>query len=308
MARYTDRPFRALCKRCGADVMVSEFVQADSLIHGGPRAWRTVDFSEDQRPMGVQIFGSSATSMARAARLLVERVAPDFIDLNFGCPAAKVTCKNGGSSLLKDPPALAAIVREVVAAVPETPVCAKIRIGWDAANVVAVDVARRVEDAGAAGLAIHGRTKEQGYRGEADWEVIAAAVRAVDMPVIGNGGIGRETDLPALRRETGVRGFMIGRAALGYPWLFAEIKARLAGQAGPSALTPEARWECLLAYAGDLVAYYEERQGNLRGLRAKLKALTREMPGGKHLRVALDRVETLEDLRVLREGSLAASA
>jgi len=303
MARYTDVLYRQLCKEQGADVMVTEFVRADALIHGGPEAWRAVDFTEAQRPMGVQIFGSTAAAMAEAARRIVERVAPDFIDLNFGCPASCVTDKQAGSALLQDPPALAKIAQHVVQAVPATPVTAKIRIGWDAKSIVAEDVGVRLQDVGVQALAIHGRTKEQGYRGEADWDVIHTVADKLLIPVIGNGNVCSAARVQAIREQSSVAGVMIGRGALGYPWIFREIKHFLQNGEIPPPPTVEQRWDTLLGYARLLLQapFRSHDVGNIRWMHSKLKALTKEMPGCRKLRVEFESVTSLDDLERLAE-------
>lgn len=303
MARYTDVLYRQLCKEQGADVMVTEFVRADSLIHGGPEAWRSVDFTQAQRPMGVQIFGSTGNAMAEGARRIVARVNPDFIDLNFGCPASCVTDKQAGSSLLKDPPALAKIAEAVVQAVPGTPVTAKMRIGWDANTIVALDVGLRLQDAGVQALVIHGRTKEQAYRGEANWDVIHAVAEALTIPVIGNGNVRSAEQVKAIRAHSPVAGVMIGRAALGYPWLFKEIKHYLkTGEILPPPTVDE-RWRTILNYARFMLQapFRSPDASNIRWMHAKLKALTKDMPGCRKLRVAFEGVTTLDDLERLAE-------
>lgn len=238
MSGFTDIAFRALCKEQGADALVSEFVQSEPLIRARERAWRDVDFTPAQRPMGIQIFGAVPASMAAAAKLLEERLHPDFIDLNFGCPARKVVEQNAGSGLLRDLPLMEKIARAVVEAVPATPVTAKIRLGWDSASLVHVEAARRLEDAGIRAIAVHGRTRAQGYSGEADWEKIAEVVRAAGVPVIGNGDVRDAATAVRRVRESGVRGLMIGRGALGNPWIFSQIKNALAAD-GNAAASPE---------------------------------------------------------------------
>ncbi|MGF1484706.1 MAG: tRNA dihydrouridine synthase [Opitutales bacterium] len=309
MARFTDRVFRDLCKRQGADVLVSEFVQSDSLLHHDRRAWESVDFTSEQRPMGAQIFGSTPESMGRAARLLVDRLQPDFIDLNFGCPADRVVDKLAGSSLLKDPPRIGAIVAAVVRAVPETPVTAKIRIGWDAHQIVAREVGRIVEDAGAQALAIHGRTKVQGYAGEPDWESIEATAADLSIPVIGNGNVTGCTDVVALRDHSSVSGLMVGRAALGYPWIFRELKALLRGEPLPPPPTPEERWQVLLDYTHGYVAFTCRGASteNLRGIRAKIKSFTKGLPGSAPVRERIDELNTLDELKNLAEAYLSGA-
>lgn len=300
MARYTDRAFRQLCKEQGADVMVTEFVMADGLLQG-EHAWRTLDFTEEQRPMGVQIFGSNREKMAEAARRVQARLRPDFIDINCGCPADRVTDQQAGSSLLRNPQGLADITEAVVNAVPETPVTVKIRIGWDADSIVAEEVGQAVQAVGARALAIHGRTKEQGYSGRADWAVIDRVAASLDIPVIGNGDVAGVEDVVRLRRESPVRGLMIGRAALGYPWLFAEIKHYLATGEIPPKPTPDVRWATILRFAELLLAtqFAHKDPDNIGWMRAKLKALTKDMVGSRKVRAALDTVVSLDDLRAM---------
>ena len=302
MARYTDAPYRQLCKDQGADVMVTEFVRAESLLYGGPEAWRAIDFTESQRPMGVQIFGANADSMAEAARRIVDRVKPDFIDLNFGCPAHCVTDKQAGASLLKQPIQLARIAKTVVDALPDTPVTAKMRIGWDRANLVACEVGLRLQESGVQALVIHGRTKVQGYRGEADWPLIEKVATALDIPVVGNGDITTPHQVKRLRDTSPVAGVMIGRGALGYPWLFNEIKSFLKTGHLPEPPNATARWATLVAYAHLLLKqpYRSHDTSNIRWMHPKLKALTKNMPGCKRLRVAFESVTSIEDLEALK--------
>ncbi len=307
MAGFTDRAFRQLCKEQGADVMLTEFVMAHKFLdpRGARAAWRTVDFSADQRPMGVQIFGGDPPAMAEAAARIVKRLAPDFIDINYGCPAPRVVAVCAGSSLLRDPGRLQAVAAAVVRRVGDrVPVTAKIRIGWDAASINAVDNARRLEDAGIAAITVHGRTKEQGYSGEADWEVIHAVAAAVRVPVIGNGGIRTAADVLRVQAAGKVRGLMIGRAALGNPWIFREIKHALAtGEALPHP-TLEERWEVMIRYCEELLAHQQAGPWDrINWMRPRLKAFARAFPGSKALRRALEQVRTVEELKALRAAA-----
>jgi nifR3 family TIM-barrel protein len=301
MAGFTDGPFRRLCKQQGADVLVTEFAHAESLLRGHEGVWRDLYFAEMERPLGVQIFGGDPEQMAAAARLVVARLRPDFMDINFGCPADKVTCRHAGSSLLRDLPLLERIARAVAAAVPETPVTAKIRLGWDAQSIVALEAARRLEDAGMRALAVHGRTKEQGYSGGADWETIAAVAEAVTMPVVGNGSVDSPALAVKLRQETKVAGLMIGRAALGYPWIFRELKAALAGQAPTVAPSLAERWEAIFRYLDERLELEgkEPDSRNLGGMRAALKSLAKGMPDGAMLRAAIERAANRAELAAI---------
>jgi len=303
MAGFTDIGFRQLCKDRGADVMVTEFVMADAILADSRRTWDTIDFSERQRPMGVQLFGSRPDHLARAAALVVERLQPDFIDLNFGCPSEKVTCQMAGASVLKDLSLLRAIARATRRALPHTPLTAKIRLGWDESSIVAPEAGRILEGEGVEALTIHGRTRVQAYRGDADYAPIEATAASIHIPVIANGSVEKTGRIEYLARESGCRGAMVGRAALGYPWIFRELKARLAGAPTPPPPTPSERWEVLFAYAGELRASSTaERVGPSIGwMRPKLNALTRKVPGGKKLRIAISESETLDDLRTRAE-------
>src|ERR1700761_8083523 len=223
MAGVTDTIFRQLCKEQGADVMVTEFVSAEGVFRRNERTLEYLEFEDVERPLGVQIFGGDPEHLGEAARMIMDWKRPDFIDLNFGCPVNKVVSKNGGSSLLRDCPLLARVARAVAQAVAPHPVTAKIRIGWSAQTINACETARILEDCGIQAVAVHGRTKEQGYSGEADWETIARVAAAVRIPVIGNGDLGGARDV-ARRASSGVRGYMFGRSAMSHPWLFREIK------------------------------------------------------------------------------------
>lgn len=298
MSGFTDIGFRDLCKRFGADILVSEFVQSEPLIRARERTWRDVDFTPEQRPMGIQIFGANPDSMARAAALLEERLRPDFIDINFGCPARKVVECNAGSSLLKDLPLAEKIARAVARSVAATPVTAKMRLGWDSRSLVHIEAAKRFEDAGMCVIAVHGRTRAQGYSGEADWEKIADVVHAVSVPVVGNGDI-RDAETAVRRvRESGVSGLMIGRGALGKPWIFREIKAALAGTPLPPRPEEAQVREMIFSYAEKLCATCGENGAeNLRWMIARLFPFTAGIAGGKRLRVALAACTTLAELR-----------
>lgn len=310
MAGFTDKPFRQLCKEHGADVMVTEFVMCNRFLdqRSEADAWKTVDFSPEQRPMGVQIFGGEPDKMAEAARRIVDKLQPDFLDINYGCPAPKVVNNRCGSSLLRDLPLLQAVAKAVVDAVgADCPVTAKIRIGWDDSSIVAPEAARMLEAVGIEAIAVHGRTKEQGYRGRANWDVIHAVADHVSIPVIGNGSIETVADVEKIRAAGKVKGLMIGRAALGYPWIFNQIKTCLRTGQMPPPPEPAERWEVLLRYCRDLNNHeYEDGPWEpLNWMRARLKSFTKVMPGSKQLRQQLDKVETYEQLEILAEQHLA---
>jgi len=308
MARHTDVAFRQLCKEQGADVMVTEFVQSEALVRDNAKAWEMVDFTEGQRPMGVQIFGATPASMAKAARLVCDRMRPDFLDLNFGCPAHKVIEQNAGSGLLRCTPLLYDLVKAVKDAIPDVPLTAKMRLGWDHSTIVAVEVAGRLEALGVEALAVHGRTKEQGYSGEAHWGWIAQVAAAVEIPVVGNGDVKDGASALVRRRESGVSGLMIGRAALGNPWIFGQIKAALEGRAGDGAETGfRARWDCMIRLAELTIEVHASRLGHrdVRWMLDRLHPLTHGLPGSRKLRDRLRHCLSLDDLRRLRDEHLA---
>jgi tRNA-dihydrouridine synthase B len=311
MAGVTDVIFRQICKELGADVMVTEFVSAEGIMQADERTRKYTEFTDEQRPVGVQLFGADGTRMGEAARKIITWKQPDFIDINFGCPVNKVVARNGGSSLLKDCPILAAVASGVVKAVGEqVPVTAKMRIGWDETSVNAVEVAKILEDCGMQAIAVHGRTRSQGYGGEADWNVIDAVARAVKIPVIGNGDITCGADVLRRRAETAVSGVMIGRAAMQNPWVFREAQYFLeTGKLLPEVLVEE-RWSLVIRHC--TLAVESHRNGDekqtLTAMRSRLMAYCKGFPGAKELRQKLCQVSSIaevEDLAALSLGQVA---
>ena len=288
--------------------MVTEFVQSEALIRDNAKAWEMVDFTPEQRPMGVQIFGATPKSMARAARLVCDRLQPDFLDLNFGCPAHKVIEQNAGSGLLRCTPLLYDLVKAVRDAIPETPLTAKMRLGWDAESIVAVEVAGRLEALGVEALAVHGRTRQQGYGGQADWDWIARVAAAVSIPVVGNGDIRGSAEALARLKASSVSGLMIGRAALASPWVFRQVRAALDGQPLPDEPGPAERWETLIRLAEITLSRAASGSGerDVRWMFAKLHPLTHGLPGCRKVRDALQRCHSLDDLRLLAGDHLAS--
>jgi nifR3 family TIM-barrel protein len=288
--------------------MVSEFVQSEALIRGNAKAWEMVDFTETQRPMGVQIFGATPASMAQAARQVCDRVRPDFLDLNFGCPAHKVIEQNAGSGLLRCPALLYDLVKAVKDAIPDVPLTAKMRLGWDYESVVAVEVAVRLEQLGVEAIAVHGRTKEQGYSGEAHWGYIAQVAAAVSIPVTGNGDVKDGVSAKRRRDESGVSGLMIGRAALSNPWIFNEIKAALAGQGEITpVITAQKRWDAIIRLSELTLEVHASRLGSrdVRWMLDRLHPLTHGLPGSRKIRDRMRGCLSLDDLRYLRDEHLA---
>jgi tRNA-dihydrouridine synthase B len=301
MAGVSDKIFRQLCKEHGADVLTTEFVSAEGIFRRNERTREYLDFDEIERPVGVQLFGGNAEHMAEAAKQVVDWVRPDFVDLNFGCPVNKVVCKNGGSALLKDCPTLTSVASAVVRAIAPLPTTAKIRIGWDADSVNAVRVAKILADAGIAALTVHGRTRAQGYSGAADWNVIGEVAAAVSIPVIGNGDLTSAADVARRRRETGIAGAMIGRAAMSAPWIFRETKAYLANGEVVDPPTLDERWKLILRHCELLVSEWGAEEPAIRSMRARLMAYSKSMPEAKRLREKFSQVSTLAEV-----GTIAA--
>jgi tRNA-dihydrouridine synthase B len=306
MAGVSDKIFRQLCKERGADVLVTEFVSAEGVFRRNERTRRYLDFDEIERPLGVQLFGGNAEHMAEAARQVIDWVQPDFIDLNFGCPVNKVVAKNGGSALLKDCPLLGKVTDAVVRAVAPLPVTAKIRTGWDGQSVNAVSVAKLLESLGIAALAIHGRTRAQGYSGSADWEVIAQVAAAVSIPVIGNGDLFSAADVAQRKVETGIAGAMIGRAAMNSPWIFSQTKHYLAtGELLPPP-EPAEKWALIQRHCELAVAECGIEDLAMRSMRGRLMAYSKGMPAGKLLREKFQHVSALAEVAEIAAEHIAA--
>jgi tRNA-dihydrouridine synthase B len=304
MAGVTDSLFRGYCKEYGADVVVTEFVAAEGIFRRNARTLEYLDFGERERPLGVQLFGADPDHLGRAAQMVLEWKRPDFIDLNFGCPVNKVVSKNGGSALLRDCPLLERVAKAVVLAVAPHPVTAKIRIGWDGASINAVETARILEDCGVQALAVHGRTKEQGYSGEADWGVIAAVAAAVSIPVIGNGDLASASDVARRRSEAGVAGVMLGRAAMSAPWLFRAVRCFLdTGEMLPEPSLEE-QWGHILRHCREAAARSGAEGITMQFMRSRLMAYSRGMPEAKELRMRFSSIGSLAELEDLAAGHI----
>ncbi|MDG3582963.1 MULTISPECIES: tRNA dihydrouridine synthase DusB [Galbibacter] len=224
MEDVSDPPFRALCKEQGADVVYTEFISSEGLIRDAAKSTQKLDIYEKERPVGIQIFGAELDSMLQAIDI-VERSNPDIIDINFGCPVKKVVCKNAGAGILRDIPLMVKLTEEMVKRT-KLPVTVKTRLGWDSDSVKIVEVAERLQDVGIQAISIHGRTRVQMYKGNADWQPIADVKnnQRMHIPVFGNGDVDTPEMALKMRDEYGLDGAMIGRASIGYPWFFKEVK------------------------------------------------------------------------------------
>lgn len=233
MEDVTDPPFRALCKKLGADLMYTEFISSEGLIRDAQKSLEKLDLLPNEYPVGIQIFGASEESMVQAAEIATQ-AGPDIIDINFGCPVKKVVTKCAGAGALQDIPRLLRITESVVKAT-HLPVTVKTRLGWDENHKIIVELAEQLQDIGIQALTVHGRTRSQLYRGEADWTLIGKIKEnpRMHIPIIGNGDISSGEKALEARNKYGVDGVMIGRASIGNPWIFKEIKQYMAGNTEP---------------------------------------------------------------------------
>jgi nifR3 family TIM-barrel protein len=228
MEDVSDPPFRALCKRYGADMMYTEFISSEGLIRDAAKSVQKLDIYEDERPVGIQIFGSELESMREAAEI-VEKTNPDVLDINFGCPVKKVACKGAGAGILQDIPKMVRLTKAIVEST-HLPVTVKTRLGWDDQTKYIIEVAERLQDVGIKAISIHGRTRKQMYKGEADWTLIGEVKNnpRMHIPVFGNGDVDTPEKAVEMKNRYGIDGIMIGRASIGYPWIFREIKHYMA--------------------------------------------------------------------------------
>nr|WP_297786926.1 tRNA dihydrouridine synthase DusB [uncultured Allomuricauda sp.] len=224
MEDVSDPPFRKLCKEQGADVVYTEFISSEGLIRDAAKSVIKLDIYEKERPVGIQIFGAELDSMLQAVDI-VEKSNPDIIDINFGCPVKKVVSKNAGAGILRDIPLMVKLTEEIVKRT-KLPVTVKTRLGWDQSSIKIIEVAERLQDVGIEAISIHGRTRVQMYKGEADWKPIAEVKnnQRMHIPVFGNGDVDTPEAAVKMRDEYGLDGAMIGRASIGYPWFFKEVK------------------------------------------------------------------------------------
>lgn len=224
MEDVSDPPFRAVCKKHGADLMYTEFISSEGLIRHAVKSKKKLDIFEYERPIGIQLYGSNIDSM-REAGIIADQAGPDLIDINFGCPVKNVACKGAGAALLQDIPKMAHMTGEIVK-IATRPVTVKTRLGWDDTTKNVTEVAERLQDVGIAALTIHGRTRAQMYKGSADWTLIAEIKNnpRIKIPIFGNGDIDSPEKALEYKNQYGVDGIMIGRASIGYPWIFNEVK------------------------------------------------------------------------------------
>lgn len=303
MAGVSESPFRRLCRRFGADVVVTEFLSAEGIRRENEATIAKLRFGADERPIGVQIFGADPVAMGEAARFVTDVFAPEFIDINFGCPVKKVVRRNGGSGCLRDLNLVESVIRSVVDATP-LPVTVKIRSGWSEEMRDPVGIALRCQDAGARVLTLHPRTRTQMYQGAARWEEIAAVVDALDIPVIGNGDIRTAADAVRMQRETGCAGIMIARGSFGQPWIFTQARALLEGREAPPAPPIEERFSIALEHACMAAAYEPDPRGAAIEFRKHLGWYVKGLPNSADLRRRLHAVDSLDQVEGIFGGYL----
>jgi nifR3 family TIM-barrel protein len=302
-AGVSESPFRRLCRRFGADVVVSEFVSAAGIVMGTPRSRDYLRFDEAERPIGIQIFGADPGQMAGAAALVADVYQPDFIDINFGCPVKKVVKRNGGSGCLRDLDLVERVIRAVDEAT-DLPTTVKIRSGFDQKTRDPVGIALRCQEAGAKAVCLHPRTRSDMYGGSAQWSEIQAIVEALEVPVIGNGDIRSGDDARRMRDETGCAGVMIARGSHGDPWIFSQARAALEGQPMPPEPDVEERFRICLEHARNAMAFERNTDRAIVDFRKHLGWYTKGLPDGRRLRTDLFHVTTLQDIEGLLERYL----
>ena len=301
MEDVTDIGFRLLCKRFGASMVYTEFVSAEALIRDVKSTLQKLTISDEERPVGIQIYGRDIDAMVEAAKI-VEQAGPDLIDLNFGCPVKKVAGKGAGAGMLQNIPKMLEITRKVVDAV-KLPVTVKTRLGWNHEQLIITELAEQLQDCGIQALTIHGRTRSQMYTGQADWTLIGEVKRnpRIHIPIIGNGDITSAEDAKHAFDTYGVDAIMIGRATFGRPWIFKEVRDFL-DETGEKPLTFDQKLDILIEQLRINVARIDEKRGILH-TRRHLAAtpLFKGIPNFRQTRIAMLRAETMDELLAILE-------
>jgi tRNA-dihydrouridine synthase B len=298
MAGVSEAPFRQICRRMGADVVLSEFLSSEAIRRRIRNTLEGAEFEEVERPIGIQIYGADANAMAEAAGLITEHYRPEFIDINFGCPVKKVVQRNGGSGCLRDLDLVDKIIRAVVGAT-HLPVTVKTRSGWNDELRDPVGIALRMQDAGAKAFTLHARTRTQMFSGGANWDEIAQVVEALDIPVIGNGDILTAHDIVRMRDHTRCAGVMIGRGTFGNPWLFRDGRALLSGLPLPSGPDAAERFTVALEHARLAIRLQGDSRKTVIEFRKHLGWYTRGLRGSSELRQRLFQIESIAEAEAI---------
>ncbi|HKG94308.1 MAG TPA: tRNA dihydrouridine synthase DusB [Gemmatimonadaceae bacterium] len=305
MAGVSESPFRRICRRWGADVVVTEFLSAEGIRRENEATLAKLRFGPDERPIGVQIFGADPQAMGEAAALVTNVFQPEFVDINFGCPVKKVVKRNGGSGCLKDLGLVESVIRAVKGST-HLPVTVKIRSGWSEEMRDPVTIALRCQDAGAQTLTLHPRTRAQMYSGSARWDEIAAVADALDIPVIGNGDIKTADDALRMWRQTGCAAVMIARGSFGQPWIFSQARALLDGTPVPPTPPVEERFAVALEHARMAQAYEPDPRGAAIEFRKHLGWYVKGMYNAAELKRRLFAVESFDEIEGIFGDYLAA--
>jgi tRNA-dihydrouridine synthase B len=303
-AGVSESPFRRLCREFGADVVSTEFVSARGILGGNEKTREYLRFHDDERPIGIQIFGSDPSEMADAAALVTEVYAPDFVDINFGCPVKKVVKRNGGSGCLRDLDLVRRIVRAVVGAT-HLPVTTKIRSGFDEESRDPVRIGLTCQEGGSRMVTLHPRTRADMYSGSARWDEIAALKEASSVPIVGNGDVCTGQDVLDMAERTGCDGVMIARGSHGRPWLFAQARAVLDGRRPLPDPGVEERFRVCLRHAMNAIAFEGDASKAVVEFRKHLGWYTKGLPGGRRIRAELHRVNRLDEIEEMLEGFLS---
>jgi tRNA-dihydrouridine synthase B len=282
-----------ICKKMGADVLYSEFISSEALIRNAEKAFKKMTILADEHPIGIQIYGNRVEAMVAAAQIAEEK-GPDFIDINFGCPVKKVALKGAGAGLLRDIPLMIKICEEVVKHT-SLPVTAKTRLGWDANDIVIIEVAKQMESVGIEALTIHARTRAQGFKGTADWSWIAQTKEVVNIPVIGNGDITKPEQVKEMFDQTGCDAVMIGRGAINKPWIFKQAKEYLKTGEIPPEPSLEKKIDLLILHLQHSVGYKGERRGVLE-MRKHYSGYLKGLPNIAKFRAELMQFTTLDPI------------
>ncbi|MEO6865240.1 MAG: tRNA dihydrouridine synthase DusB [Gemmatimonadaceae bacterium] len=304
MAGVSESPFRRICRRFGADVVVTEFLSAEAIRRENEATLAKLRFGADERPIGVQIFGADAAAMGDAARLVSDVFQPEFIDINFGCPVKKVVKRNGGSGCLKDLSLVESVIRAVSGATT-LPVTVKIRSGWSEEMRNPVEIALRCQDAGATVLTLHPRTRAQMYSGAARWDEIAAVVSALDIPVLGNGDIKSPEDALLMKQQTGCAGVMIARGSFGQPWIFDQTRDLLEGREKRPAPPVRQRFAIALEHAHMADDFELDPRGAAVEFRKHLGWYVKGLPGSADLRKKLYAVHSVTEVEAIFDDYLS---